>query len=155
LALLLHFKFYLAAVQQFLGGQHTAAHQDPDEILPQVQGLVSEKVFNDVKWIMHFGAPAQFKEHGSHEQFLEYRNYGNHKSIEKNHEAFPRAMNKEDKRDYVLTFPAYIKDYIPNLWLTPNGLVQIPGKKDRVIFDASFRIHAHSRPYNSCVFQRT
>jgi hypothetical protein len=60
-------------------------------------------------------------------------------------------MNKEDKQDYVLTFPAYIKDYIPNLWLTPNGLVQIPGKKDRVIFDASFRIHAHSRLYNSCV----
>jgi hypothetical protein len=59
LALLLHFKFDLAAVQRFLGGQHTAAHQDPDEILPQVQGLVSEKVFNDVKRIMCFGAPFQ------------------------------------------------------------------------------------------------
>jgi hypothetical protein len=97
LALLLHFKFDLAAVQRFLGGQHTAAHQDPDEILPQVQGLVSEKVFNDVKRIMCFGAPAQFNEHGSCEQFLEYRDYGNHKSIEKSHEAFRRAMNKEDK----------------------------------------------------------
>jgi hypothetical protein len=73
------------------------------------------------------------------------------KSIEKNHEAFRRAMNKEDKQDYVLTFPAYIKDYIPDLWLTRNVLVQIPGKKDRVIFDASFCIHAHSHPYNSCV----
>jgi hypothetical protein len=108
-----------------------AAHRDPNKILPQVQGLVLEKVFNDVKWIMHFGAPAQFNEHSSREQFLEYRDYGNHKSIEKNHEAFCRAMNKEDKRDYVLTFPAYIKDYIPDLWLTPNGLVQIPGKKGR------------------------
>jgi hypothetical protein len=62
LALLLHFKFgSLAAVQRFLGGQHTAAHQDPNKILPQVQGLVSEKVFSDVERIMHFGAPAQFK----------------------------------------------------------------------------------------------
>jgi hypothetical protein len=38
-------------------------------------------------------------------------------------------MNKEDKWDYVLTFPAFIKDYIPDLWLTPNVLVQIPGKR--------------------------
>jgi hypothetical protein len=97
LALLLHFKFNLAAVQQFLGGQHTTAHRDPNEILPQVQGLVSEKVFNDVEQIMRFGAPAQFNEHGSCEQFLEYRDYGNHKSIKKHHEAFRRAMNKEDK----------------------------------------------------------
>jgi hypothetical protein len=100
---------------------------------------------------MHFRAPAHFKEHGSCKQFLKYRDYGSHKSIEKNHEAFRRAMNKEDKQDYVLTFPAYIKDYIPDLWLTPNVLVQIPGKKDRVIFDASFCIHAHSHPYNSCI----
>jgi hypothetical protein len=101
LALLLHFKFNLAAVQKFLGGQHMAAHCDPNEILPQVQGLVSEKVFSDVQWIMHFGAPAQFNKHGSHKQFLEYCDYSNHKSIKKNHEAFCRAMNKEDKRDYV------------------------------------------------------
>jgi hypothetical protein len=97
LALLLHFKFDLAAVQRFLGGQHTAAHQDPDKILPQVQGQVSEKVFSDIEQIMHFRAPAQFKEHGSCKQFLKYCDYGKHKSIEKNHEAFRRAMNKEDK----------------------------------------------------------
>ena len=151
LSLLLHLKLDLAAVQRYLGGQHTAAHRDPDVILPQVQGLVSEKVFNDVERIMRFGAPAQFNEHGSREQFIEYRDYGNHKSVQQNHKAFSKAMNKEDKRDYVLTFPAYIKNYIPDLWLTPNGLVQIPGKKDRVIFDASFRIHADSRPYNSCI----
>jgi hypothetical protein len=46
---------------------------------------------------MHFRAPAQFNEHGSLEQLLKYRDYGNHKSIEKNHEAFRRAMNEEDK----------------------------------------------------------
>jgi hypothetical protein len=43
LALLLHFKFDLAAVQRFLGGQHMAAHQDSNKIFPQVQGLVSER----------------------------------------------------------------------------------------------------------------
>jgi hypothetical protein len=77
--------------------QHMAAHRDPNEILPQVQGLVSEKVFSDVERIMHFRAPAQFNKHGNRKQFLKYCDYGNHKSIEKNHEAFCRVVNKEDK----------------------------------------------------------
>jgi hypothetical protein len=65
--------------------------------------------------------------------------------------AFQQATNKEDKQNYVLTIPAYLKDYIPDLWLTPNGLVQIAGKKDRVIFDASFLLHACSQVYNNLV----
>jgi hypothetical protein len=135
----------------YLGGQHIAAYQDPDVILPQVKGLISDKVCDDLECIMHYGAPAQYNKHGSFEQFLEYQDYGNHKSIVQKPAAFCKAMNKEDKCDYVLTFPSYIKDFIPDLWLTPNGLVQIPGKKDRVIFDVSFLIHALSHSYNSCV----
>jgi hypothetical protein len=76
---------------------------------------------------------------------------GNHKSLTSNPTAFQQAMNKEDKRNYVLMFPAYLKDYILDLWLTSNGLVQIPGKKDRVIFDALFLLHAYSRVYNNLV----
>jgi hypothetical protein len=89
--------------------------------------------------------------HGKRTQFLEYRNYGNHKSLEKNPASFWKAMSKEDRRDYVMTFPAYLKDFIPDLWLTPNGLLKIPGKKDRVIFDASFLIHHDSQAYNTLV----
>jgi hypothetical protein len=65
--------------------------------------------------------------------------------------AFQQAMNKEDKRNYILMFPAYLKDYILDLRLTPNGLVHIPGKKDRVIFYASFLLHAYSWVYNNLV----
>jgi hypothetical protein len=100
---------------------------------------------------MQFGAPAKFNEHGTRQQFLKYHDYGNHKSLTSNPTAFQQAMNKEDKRNYVLTFPAYLKDYILDLWLTPNGLVQIPGKKDRPIFDASFLLHAYSWVYNNLV----
>jgi hypothetical protein len=100
---------------------------------------------------MRLGAPAKFNEHGTRQQFLEYRDYGNHKSLTSNPTAFQQAMNKEDKRNYVLTFPVYLKDYIPDLCLTPNGLVQIPSKKDRPIFNASFLLHAYSRVYNNLV----
>jgi len=47
LALLFHYDFDLAAVQRFLGGEHVAAHRDPDIILPQVDGLLSSKVYDD------------------------------------------------------------------------------------------------------------
>lgn len=151
MACLFHYNFDLAAVQRFLGGEHVAAHRDPDVILPQVEGLVPPKVYEDFERLLRFGAPAKYNEHGSREQFLEYRDYGNHKSLDQNPDAFRKAMNKEDKRDYVLTLPAYLKDFIPDLWLTPNGLLRIPGKKDRVIFDSSFLLHAYSRVYNYCV----
>ena len=65
--------------------------------------------------------------------------------------AFGKVMNKEDKRDYVLAFPSYLKDFVPDLWLTPNGLLRIPGKTDHVIFDASFLLHMFSRTYNNSV----
>jgi hypothetical protein len=100
---------------------------------------------------MQFGAPAKFNEHGTRQQFLEYRDYGNHMSLTSNLTAFQQAMNKEDKQNYILTFPAYLKDYIPDLWLTPNGLIQIPSKKDRPIFDALFLLHAYSWVYNNLV----
>jgi hypothetical protein len=139
------------AVQRFLGGEHVAEHGDPNIILPQVQGLSSTQVYNDFKWLLCYGAPAKYKEHGSCEEFIAYWNYGNHKSLSKNPVTFCKAMNKEDKREYILTFPAYLKDFILDLWLTPNGLLQIPGKNDRVIFDSSFLLHAHSRAFNFCI----
>jgi hypothetical protein len=151
MALLFHYNNDLAAVMRFLGGEHIASHRDPDLILPQVEGLISSDVYNDLERIMQFGAPAKFNEHGTRQQFLEYRDYGNHMLLTSNLTAFQQAMNKEDKRNYILTFPAYLKDYIPDLWLTPNGLIQIPSKKDRPIFDASFLLHAYSRVYNNLV----
>jgi hypothetical protein len=151
MALLFHYNMDLAAVMHFLGGEHIASHRDPDLILPQVEGLISSDVYNDLERIMWFGAPAKFNEHGTQQQFLKYRDYGNHKSLTSNPMAFQQAMNKEDKQNYILTFPAYLKDYIPDLWLTLNGLIQIPGKKNRPIFDASFLLHAYSQVYNNLV----
>jgi hypothetical protein len=122
MALLFHYNMGLAAVVCFLGGEHVASHRDPDVILPQVEGLISLVVYNDLECIMQFGAPAKFNKHGTRQQFLEYRDYGNHKSLTSNPTAFQQAMNKEDKRNYVLMFPAYLKDYISDLWLTPNWI---------------------------------
>lgn len=151
MACLFHYDLDLAAVMRFLGQEHVAAHRDPDVILSRVQGLIPEKVYDEFERILRLGCPARFNGHGTRQQFLRYRNYGNHKSLSQNPEAFRKAMNKEDKRNYVLTFPSFLADFIPDLWLTPNGLLRIPGKKDRVIFDASFLLDAFCRVYNNMV----
>ena len=64
--------------------------------------------------------------------------YGNHQSVNHNLEKVMATMNKEDRKDHVLTFPAWLAMFIPHLMLTPNGFVIILGKNDRLVNDASF-----------------
>ena len=56
-------------------------------------------------------------------------------------------MAKENKHAYVMPFPSWIVRFIPNLHLTPQGLVIKPGKNDRLFFDGSHLINFNS----SCV----
>jgi hypothetical protein len=49
-----------------------------------------------------------FNEEASYEQYLEMYKYGNHKSVEQNLEKVMKTMNKEDRKDHVLTFPAFL-----------------------------------------------
>ena len=111
LACLFHYNIDLVAVHRFMTGNHMAAHREPDVILPQVKDLLPPQVFDDLERIMRFGCPAKFNEHGSHEQFQEYMAYGNHKSLTKNPIAFRKAMNKEDRRDHVVTFPSWVAPF--------------------------------------------
>jgi len=46
-----------------------------------------------------------------------------------------------------MPFPSWIARFIPNLHLTPQGLVIKPGKNDRLVFDGSHLIKFNS----SCV----
>ena len=48
-------------------------------------------------------------------------------------------MNKEDRNQYVLPFPNWLARFVKNLHLTPQGLLQKPGKNDRLIWDGSFQ----------------
>ena len=47
-------------------------------------------------------------------------------------------MNKEDRNQFLLPVPSWIARFIPNLHLTPQGLLSKPGKNDRLIWDGSF-----------------
>jgi hypothetical protein len=122
---------------------------DPNRILPLVRDLLDESTYNDLERILRSGCPAYFNATGTRENYLKYRQYGNHHSLTANLQRAKAVMVKEDKREFVLTFPAWITDLVPDLLVNPQALVVIPGKKDRLVFDSSFMIDAESQPYNA------
>lgn len=151
LACFLHYNMDFAALQRFHGGNHAGAHRDPDRIVPQIRDLVDPSVARDLDRILRVGCPALFNTEGTRQEFQEMFRYGNHKSLSGNIAKVMKTMNKEDKKEHVLTLPSWLAPLVPDLMLTPNGLVVKPGKNDRLVFDASFMLHADSRPFNHLI----
>jgi hypothetical protein len=150
-AMLFHYNLDLAAVQRKIGGNHVGEHRKPEIILSQVQGLLDQKTYEHFKRILCDGCPGVFNEEASYAQYKEMYLYGNHKSVEQNLEKVMLTMNKEDRKDHVLTFPAWIAEFVPDLMLTAQGFVMIPGKNDRLVFDASFILSLLSQPFNHLI----
>ena len=69
---------------------------------------------------------------------MDFFRYGNHSSILKDPDKTMKAMNKEDKNQYLITLPSWLARFIRHLHLTPQGLLWKPGKNDRLIWDGSF-----------------
>jgi hypothetical protein len=129
-ACLLHYDLDLATTVRFIGGNHVGAHHDPDVILHRIQGLVDEEVYHDMERLLTFGMPAILNYHAARDRFATYYEFGNHQSIDRNLDQVMPLMNKEDKCDNVLSLPKFLVPFIPHLGLTPQALLQVPGKND-------------------------
>lgn len=104
-----------------MGGTHVGAHRNPDKILALVRDLLPVNVYDDLEQILISGTPGHFNHEGTWQQFLQYWRYGNHLSVENNIDKITRTMNKEDAREYVLTFPKWLAPFVPNLALMLSG----------------------------------
>ena len=58
------------------------------------------------------------------------------------------TMAKEDRNGFVIALPSWLWRFIPNIFYIPHHLLVIPGKKDRLICDASFCHSVASIPVN-------
>ena len=47
-------------------------------------------------------------------------------------------MNKEERNKFVGVFPCWLERFLPHMYLTPQGLLVKPRKKDRLVFDAAY-----------------
>ena len=53
-------------------------------------------------------------------------------------------MNKEEKHKYLLPLPGWLARFIPNIHISPQGLIVKVDKNDRLVFDASHLIKFYS-----------
>jgi hypothetical protein len=79
-ACFIYYDFDTPTVVRFIGGPHVGAHRDTTAILTELQGKVTEKAWNDLKWLYTCGAPHHCNAEAMEDNFMAYFLYGNHKS---------------------------------------------------------------------------
>ena len=57
-------------------------------------------------------------------------------------------MNKEEKNGHVIPIPGWLARFVPNLFFTPQLILELAGKKDRQIFNAAQRYNKDAIPVN-------
>jgi len=95
---------------------------------------------------MTSGCPAKFVTTTTRTNTLLHWHLLNHTSIQAKLPQVMETMNKEDRNNYVIPLPHWLAHFIPNLFITPQRILEHPSKKDRQIFDASRRYTWDSTP---------
>ena len=139
-ACLLHFDGDAASTVRWIGGLHTNAHLNVNIlVLATLEPVIETDVFNDVKQILTLGEPAYCNSSDSEENFQEFKNHGNHKSVKENQSAvfksiiikqnqsvFKSTIIKQSKRGLSLFMDPAMINFSLNAHLTPQGLQEPP-----------------------------
>ena len=59
-----------------------------------------------------------------------------------------KSINKEEKYKYIIPFPTWITRFVPDLHLSPMGILVKPHKEPRFFFDGSHKIDTYVIPVN-------
>ena len=140
LAAACHYDFHVPTLIQFLGKNYTNSHLNPHLIAQKLRGIAPPEVISYVHRALLTGAPNRMHGHSSAKKFHQYRLYGNHASITSRPDLVQKALNKEERNNFIIPLPSWLSRFVPNLHLSPEGIIIKEGKKDRIIFDASFKI---------------
>jgi len=148
-AALLHYNFHAASVIRFCGNNYTNMHINTSQLRKTLHNIVPPNIITYVLKALTIGAPSFINGHSSRENFLDYYHYGNHNTITNNPALVAKALVKEDTYNFFLPFPSWVVRFLYHLHLSPEGLVVKPGKTDRLVFDATFKIHHSSSSLNT------
>ena len=149
MAAILHYNFHVGSLVRYCGNNYTNAHIDVPNLIQKIKNIVPTNILHYVEKRLTIGAPSFIRGHNTRSNFLDYYQYGNHTTIDKNQKLVAKALIKEDKYNFFLPFPSWMTRFFYNLHLSPEGLVIKPGKTDRLVFDATFKINPKSLSLNT------
>jgi len=139
LAALLYYDLDVPTLIRFLGGNYTGEYRDVSSTIKILQeSNCNPTVINDLKKIFTIGCPNKLVASTSRENFLHFFHYGNHTSITKNIHKTTKALNKEDRNQFLIPLPCWLARFLKHLHITPQGLLMKKDKNDRMIWDGSF-----------------
>ena len=142
-ACFLHFRCWTPHVIRYIGGQHTGQHRRWKHIRDYLRAAgVDESIISDLVITLRDGAPRFLNAEFTEKNFLAALVYGNHPSVSDSEElvgSTKASLEKDVMKGFALGADPRLVYYVPNLHLTPIGLIEVPGKKPRLYFDSSFR----------------
>ena len=116
---------------RYLGGQYTGDDRNIEKTLNNLKGNIPPLLLKDIERILRIGCPTYLSGDINRKQFLEHWRYGNNRSIYDNEKNLTKVLNKEDKHKYLFVLPLWLVRFIPNLYLSPQGLIKKENKEDR------------------------
>ena len=126
---LFYYNLHLPSVIRYLGPEYTDEYRDSTKIMKTlIDAKCPHDIINDFDRILNIGWPNYLNDTSSRENVLQYMKYGNHVSTDKNTENVLKAINKDENNNYIIPFPKILTRFIPDLHLTPQGLLLKLGK---------------------------
>lgn len=148
-AALFHYNLDVSALMRYLGNNFTGEHRDiPGTISKLRKYGIPEELIDKYRRVMMVGCPNHFVAETSRDNTLLYFRNRNGPTIAHKLKQVQKNMNKEDKNNFVIPLPHWLARFIPNLFFTPQHMLEIKGKKDRQIFDGSKRYNPHCASLN-------
>jgi len=106
LAAILHYDLHVPSLIHFLGHNYTNEHLSPYAIAKKLEDIAPPHVAKYVFRALHTGAPSKFHGHSSSKNFGDYNKYKNHESITSRPDLVQKALNKEERNNFILPLPA-------------------------------------------------
>ncbi|KAL7503807.1 hypothetical protein ACHAXN_001547 [Cyclotella atomus] len=148
LACLLHYDGRVGNVIRFASNNYTAEHRNIPERIKLLKGLVEPDLLARYIRVMTMGAPTKFNAETTRDNTMLYLSRGNNSSIDKKIDQVLKTMNKEERNCHVIPLPCWIARYIPDVFFTPQYMLEKPGKSNRQIFNARLRHTPFSQSVN-------
>jgi hypothetical protein len=139
-ACLLFYNLDTSLLMRYLGNNYTGAYREVNKIVTQLRELkIDEDLIDKYVRVMVTGCPNHSVAKITRANALLHWRMRNCPTINRKLDQVLKTMNKEDKNNFVIPLPHWLAWFIPNLFFTPQHILEKPGKKDRQIFDASKR----------------